>query len=265
MAVSATAIVAAFGGTATGIAAIATVVSVTGMAVTVVGMATGNKELMKWGGIMSLAGGVVGLAGGAMSGGAAAGAGIDAAAGETVANAAGYGAETAFMGSEGASLTTGLSEAATTSGLAEANALTGGVPEVQAFAPPSTETGLLNSSMPASTTPQAATEPVTQTGQEVAAKAANMNAPPPPTAEPGGLGKWWGGLDKTTQSKYVDTLLQTGGKAIGGLFQGWSEEQKIEFEKEKYANYNSQPSFNQKPKLAGGLLNSNIAQTQRAA
>jgi hypothetical protein len=67
-----------------------------------------------------------------------------------------------------------------------------------------------------------------------------------------GIKKWFDGLDKATQGKVISGAVQIGGNAIGGLFNGWSEEQKMALEQQRQslvqknletqqANANAQP------------------------
>ncbi len=86
---------------------------------------------------------------------------------------------------------------------------------------------------------------------------------PPPATDSASIAKWWAKQTDTTKN----TILQMGGKALGGMFEGWTQEQKLALEREKFnleqqkyntsvANSNAQPTVNRNPP-AGGLLNTN--------
>lgn len=81
-------------------------------------------------------------------------------------------------------------------------------------------------------------------------------APPANVGSGRGLFDWFKNLKPEEQSKLITGVVQAGGKAIGGLFEGWSEEQKLAFEQQKWgtqqSNAKAQPSLGTKP--AGGLL-----------
>lgn len=249
---------AVYAGTAT-VAMVATVVSVVGAGISVVGMLTGNKAMIKWGGILSLAGGVVGIAAGAIGGGAAAGAEI----GAIDASMAGTAVETGagLTGAEMVGSTPNLAEFGATEGIVDGAASSAS----SSFTPPNItgtpETGLLGSSSAPSTeiVPQQPAAPGNEAAQATGSSVGNtakVNLPPK-----GGIGQWWSDLPKDVQAKYVTQMVQTGGNAIGGLFQGWSEEQKMEFQQNQEqfrqqmeTNRSAQPTF-KAPKPVGGLLN----------
>lgn len=271
-------------GTATA-AMVATVVTTIGFGLTVVGKITGNEAMMKVGGIMSLVGGVGSLAAGAMSAAGAA----SATEGLTVAaeSASSLAAETATTGAMdmgtgfgdgGMSVWDKVSQG--TDGLAAGGAMdaaangidaTGGATPNAPIGEPATvtqpsfsdarfdanNTGLLNPSNMAGTVPDELSIGKIAESDNSSLLQTAVNSKP--DTGPGWLKTWWDGLDSTTKNG----VMQTGGKAAEGLFNGWSSEQKMEFEREKYnlfnSNANAQPIVAFKPitqpRPVGGLLN----------
>lgn len=277
------------------VAAIATAVAEVGMAMSVVGAVTGNKTLTKYGGYLSLAGGVVSLgaaAVNALSGTAAAGAsevaggvasslGADATVGAGLTDAAkAYtvdlgvnGADkvisSAFNGGTAAAVSelsmldpsgVGAQTAGINSGsnVSTASNLNGGgniagAPSAPSVASPVNEA--------ASKTANAAST----VGENYSANYSGqpMYGPNGTSNLASGLGSgsgtssnwiknWWNSLDSTTKN----AALSATGKIAEGIFAGWSQEQRQEFEKEKWnlmqSNANAQPVMTfKKP----GLIN----------
>lgn len=109
------------------------------------------------------------------------------------------------------------------------------------------------------------------TANDVAGKDAysiKVDSSMPNVAKPSGssssdISDWWAKQDSTTKNN----VLQMGGKAVGSLFEGWTADQKLEFEKQRLAldqdkfntsknNLNSQPVIQFKKVTPIGLLNS---------
>ena len=264
------------------IASVATAVAELGMTLSVVGAVTGSKDLTKIGGYLGLAGGVTSLAAGAFD--AVAGAAADGAAGEgldlagqQIADATYTGVNTdpifsdvADSASSGLNGVTGLADSssnAAQSGLGDAsldsigngpsiaapgqNAGTnaGSVSDTTATNGPAAPAGANSPDAPTmkygdnSITPGSPSMPQTGTVQ------------PPADTSPGGIKQWWNQQPDSTKN----ALLQGGLKAVGGLFQGWSDDQKLALERERFNlqmnNGSSQPSisFQSKPT---GIINS---------
>lgn len=232
---------AAVGAGAAGIAEIATVVSAVGSGLSVVGAVTGSKDLAKIGGTLALAGGVTSLATSAFGAGAA------TAAGEVASSAAGigeglggsggaYGAASDF----GANTGLGYTGEATTTGLSSAaNKASGLINQV----------GSIDAPAPQNQQPQDLL-PVSQSTGGVK---------PPSDISSNGFLTWFKSLDPRTQS----TILQSGAGAVGGLFDGWTQEQKLALDRERMAldrekynkgllNASAQPVINFAPT---GLIN----------
>ena len=268
---------AVLAGSAT-VAEIATVVSVVGTGMSVVGAITGNKELTKIGGIMGLAGGVVSLASGALgAAGAAEGAAVDTSVAGTATDAlTGAGADlTGAASAANPDLATGDFVGSDWSNPALNNApptYPGSGPDPMSLSGSSSGQGVLNAQPQASTplgsTPQASQAPGTQApygqGSSQTSLPSSLTAPPKVTG--GGLWsdikEWFSGLPKDQQGRVMSGLLETGGKALGGMFQGWSEEQKLalqqhalELQQQQWQtalnNASAQPSF----KAPTGILN----------
>lgn len=233
------------------VAAVLTAIMEVGVALQVVGAVTGNKTLSKVGGVMSLVGGIGSLANAAFSGvgaaaaegasigvadGAAAGAdaavtaGTDAAAGGMVDAAAGAaagmpaGQSAAEMlggltNSQGAGMMTAGTEAATTA------ASTAVAPATAAAGMPAGQSAadMMGSAISDATPAAAATFDAGAIGSVAA----------PADTSSFGIQKWFDGLDKATQGKVVSGAMQIGGSAVGGLFNGWSEEQKLALERQR--------------------------------
>lgn len=239
-------------------AAIATAVSEVGIAMSVVGGITGNKELSKWGGYLGIAGGVGGLAAGAFST-AAVSAGDGLAAGETGAMDMGVGGSGVLDSTAGSAGTAGEGLAASNTGAMDMG--TGGSGIINdATNVGATDAGSLNSlsapptapgADPSVTAPTTPTAPGADPAQAQGATTADNSfsdsrfnaqngidqsytgsgsAAPMKDLSSNGVLQWFKNLDPKLQS----TILQTGAGAASGLFQGWSAEQKLALEREKF-------------------------------
>lgn len=266
MAFVATAVVAAVElGT---VAAIATAVAEVGIAMTVVGTVTKSRELTGLGKVLSVAGGVTSLAAGAYAafgtGAAAAGEGAAAAgAAEGAGGAAAGSAETFAVNVPTAADFAPVTNEGIVSGANAAGATSGVANAAPAALPGDAGAGALSStpqaSTPLSATPQASTpNPTAFASGDVGAAAKVL---PPVDTSQSGIARWWSGLD----DKSKNTILQTGAGAVGGLFNGWSAEQRNALERDKLAlsqaQYNKQvsnaayvPSIRYQP-TGGGMMN----------
>lgn len=264
----AVAAVVAGGAVAAGAIAASTVAMI-GLGASIVGMVTKSKELSQIGAGMSLGAGVAGIAdsvfGGASTAAGTAEAGTSAlTSGESaVGSAEGI---NAAAGSAGAAGTTDATLASTAAGSTEGLSSTG------AASPVSGSTGgLLNASpvteAPLSATPQSSLMPGTSNiiGQSAANGAVGASVLTPPVAtDSGSIFSWFAKQPESVKNK----ILQVGGQAAGGLFEGWSAEQKLAVERERLnlekqkfdtqqSNASAQPrvAFQNYTPPTGGLLN----------
>jgi len=250
------------------VASVAAAVGELGMTLSVVGAVTGSKDLMKVGGYMSLAGGVTSFAAGALSGGS--GLAVDA-AGEGLGGAGGALGQAGDYGMNAAA----ESGMADVTPLAEntANTVINGTSDA---IPASTDASAVSNST--------AGDAASNAGADSASGAANQNAPtmkygdnsvtpgapsigqfgqagpvsPPADTSSNGIVDWY-----KKQPDAVKAAIMKGGlSAVGGLFQGWTEEQKMALDRNKFAlqqqqlsNGSAQPtiSFQSKPT---GIINS---------
>jgi hypothetical protein len=244
-------------------AAIFTAVAEVGIAMTVVGKITKSKELVKIGGIMSLVGGIGSLATSAYGALSAAGAGEGAVG---VAEGAAVGAASDVAGEQFA-LEAGMDAAGSGFGAAAAEGaattfpvdvptlggMMGSAPATPAAATgvaPAAAGPIVAAPTPAPAAATAAPAPGVTGAAFDAGSAGAVTAPADTSAF--GIKKWFDGLDKATQGKVISGAVQIGGNAIGGLFNGWSEEQKMALEQQRQslvqknletqqANANAQP------------------------
>ncbi len=250
----AVAAIAAGAAVATGAVAASTI-GLIGLGVSVVGKVTKSKELMQIGAGMGLGAGAASLASGLF--GAAEGASaVDAAA-----RAAAGTSDAAF---DSWAATQGAAES--TAGL---DAFGGSTPSWAGQSSATTTEGLGNSVLSASKgmgqpgggmTGMGATQgDVGSQTLKFAEKAGAIT--PPPATDPGSMKSWWQGLSEARKN----TILQMGTQAVGGLFDGWTAEQKLAFERERFnleqqkyntgvLNANAQPTII-RPPASGGLLN----------
>lgn len=261
MPILAIAAVAGAAGVATGVVAASTVV-MAGIAATVVGKVTKSKELMQIGSGLSLGAGLASVATSVF--GAAEGA--TAAAG-TAAEGAAAGAAEGVSGAAGTLEAGGAIESAM-AGAGEAG-VTGGLGGASSAAATAGETGGLLSSVPQSSaalsaSPQAsfaADSSVLGLGQS-AGVGAPLNAAgvsavaAPASTTSAGISGWWKGLSEATKNK----LLQVGGQAASGLMEGWSQEQKLAFERERLKLEQDrlgqqQSNANAQPRVAFNVVN----------
>ncbi len=228
-------------------AVIATAVAEVGIAMTVVGTITKSKELVKVGGFLSLAGGVASLgaaAVGAIGGEAAAGAAIGGAAGDA---GIGAGMDAAAAEATNAAVAGGVDAAAgsaiTTPIAAPVSVTNGGAGLVggsadaaaSTAAPAAADAGLSNVQSGVSTPDFLKDFTVSA---DPAGSAADALSTTVSSTKPG-LGQsvkdWYNGLSKSEQSRIGNTLLQMGGQAVGGLFSGWTADQKLQLEQQAQA------------------------------
>lgn len=268
----------------TAFAVSATTIAMVGLGATVVGKLTKSKELMQFGSGLSLGAGISsaisGLTGAAAGGTSAAAGTAEAgsAAMENVissADLAGIDAAAGGIGG-GASLPDAISISTAWDAPATAiESFSGAASGTSGAA--SGGSGLLGSSLsstpqagtPLSATPQASLAPGSEPlmGQSAVdqAGAAITKVAPPPATDTGSIAKWWSSQSETVKNR----ILQMGGQAVGGMFDGWSSEQKLalqreqqNLEKQRYdqtmANGSAQPKlqFKQYQPQATGLLGS---------
>jgi hypothetical protein len=240
--------------TAAVVATVATSVAYLGATLSVVGAVTGSAKLAKWGGYLGMAGGVVALgatAFGAMTGaassaasGAASGAATDAATGEA----------TKTLGSEivkNAGVDTAIKTGAE-------NLTETGLKDLWANAAPPTTAPAVSSASGINT------NSLISSGSTLASGMGAKMKTPEVTSSGGISGSvkdWWKSLGEQEKA----AALKGVGDMASGLFAGWSQDQKNEFEREKYnfekemmlqktANANAQPIMKFKPVV--GLINS---------
>lgn len=257
----------------TAFAVSATTVAMVGLGATVIGKVTKSKELSQLGAGLSLGAGISSVASSVF--GTTAAAGTSAAAGtaeagagaleNTISSADLAGIDAAAGGVGGStpgalSISTSWDAPATA---IEAAGNTGGLP-----ASVTNSSGLLgSSSAPAGSlaaTPQAPVQNVAAAPGAPAASSAGAIAPPPGT-DTNSISQWWAKQPDGVKAK----ILQMGGSAVGGLFDGWSAEQKqalererLNLEQQKYntamANGSAQPqiAFQAYKPQATGLLGS---------
>lgn len=243
---------------ATGVVAASTMAMV-GLGATVVGHLTKSKELMQIGAGLSLGTSVVGLAqsafGGATAaeglGSAATGSGdavLDSWAAEQGVAEAASGADAlggaSSLGDMSSGATEGLAGSKATGVLGASKATTGFGAPVRQFGEAAAESSMMG---------------------EIGAAIEKVGAiAPPEYTDPGSISKWWSNLSEPVKNK----ILTMGEKAAGSLFNGWTQDQKMAFEREKFnleqqkyntsvANANAQPTTIKPP--AGGLLNARRA------
>ena len=280
----------------------AAVISIVGVALNVVGAVTGNATLSKIGGIMGMVGGIAGIAGAMGAGsalaeagaGAAAEAGLEAGAGAVAEAGLETGlTEVATDGIVGNSL-----EAVTADQLGQVAVpemlIDSSMPAVAEATAEGAATGLLDSTAATMDAPaidgtisqsntnfDAIADSSSAATPSVDAPTANSSSmkmadpylnetnkflgqvKPPVDSSSTSIGKWWDGLSSSTKNN----IQQMGGKAVGSLFEGWTAEQKMEFERPRLAldqdkwntqksNANAQPSITFKKVQPAGLLNS---------
>lgn len=259
-------------------AVIATAVAEVGIAMTVVGTVTKSKELTKVGGFLSLAGGVASLgaaAVGSLGQGAVAATGaaelgssaaVDGGA-NALSDAAAASTADAVGGSGAAPLIAGPSSDV-------ANAVAGFDPNAASVLPSAPTGSSAYLTPPSSAVPPASpSTPGTFDFLKDSGSATDVSGVPDAlgqSASKPGLGQsvkdWYNGLSKSDQSRVGNTLLQMGGQAVGGLFNGWTADQKLQLEqqaqslaKQKFdtatTNASAVPDISFKPV---GLVNSVI-------
>jgi len=271
----------------TTVATVATAITYVGLAMTVVGTVTKSKELVKIGGILSLAGGVTSLANsaiGALGSSAAAGAAGTAselgaeslwadAASQATADASANAALEAGQAVTADSFSGAASSAADKIVGGAGGSLAGVGDSALGEAAKSTlESGATGFAPPTPVSPTTAAEAVKPSGlvnQSLDSKLGSTDwLSDIPKPKPGLLSdpvEWFKALTPEQQTKVGTSLLQTGGQALGGLFQGWTADQKLALEREaqnlskqKYddsvKNANAMPVIAFKP-VGSGLVN----------
>lgn len=281
------------------LASVALAVGELGLSLSVVGAVTGSKDLTKWGGVLGLAGGVgslaagafdaaadAGLAEGAMTGADEAGNYVLDQAGSLAEKIASEPLEYAGVGDSAGqggssifdSATDAASDAASAANNATADTTFNGMPSQSGAT--GSQQGIIsgNSGAPSSTSsvagaPQAqGASPSPTFGSRTLDASGNpmfsdahfdslgttQSLEPPPSG--GSWSDWWNKQPDLVKS----AIIQTGGHAVGGLFQGWTEEQKLalqqqvlNLQQQQYTsamkNASSQPTFNFKPPT--GIIN----------
>lgn len=238
------------------VAAIATAVTYTGIAMTVVGTITKSKELTKIGGVLSVAGGVASL-GAAAAGAFGSSAASAGAAGELGSNSLWSDAASQATADASANAATNAAENITAdsfSGAASsaADSAIGASSGIGASAPDlatqyeitagggSIEPTSFNTPAPTGTEAVGAPpKPAGLVGQATAPDAAapvsasasgSIDVPKPSMGQ--SIKDWYNGLSKEAQSRVTTSLVQAGGQAVGGLFQGWTADQQLALQKE---------------------------------
>lgn len=266
--------------TAATVGTIAIGVANAGVMLSVVGKVTKSKELMKIGSVMAIAGGVTALGAGLVSSAAAGSASASTAgsAGVTEGAAAGSAAGEAMANQAVDAAADGLAGNVSTFGIPDPSAGMSAIGDgaASAFAPAETALNTFGSKLQA--LPGVATEgaQVVQTAQAAAPATTSLDpsigatgatgatAPKPGMLE--SAKDWYKNLSAAEKALVSTTVLQAGGSAIGGMFNGWSEEQKLQLQQEvndenkrRYntgvANANAVPVIAFKP-MTSGLINS---------
>lgn len=275
------------------VASIASAVAELGMAMSVVGAVTGSTDLTKIGGVLSLAGGVTSLASGtinAAEGIAADGVadGLGEVAADSVESEAANSAITSAAGNAGEGI---IGNAMNSAGdLSATGPMDSGVGFGGSSASPATNAvdtttdAAVNAAQNTASASQASSAPVGSTEDPRAAiksetstnpvdtdpylnetnKLQRQAIAPPPGSDAFSWKKWWKDLPESTKN----LVMQSGMKAVGGLFQGWTEEQKQDLERNKFqfeqdkfntamANANAQPPVTQY-QIKPGIINAAI-------
>lgn len=224
--------------TAATVATIAAGVANAGIVLSIVGKVTKSKELMKIGGVMAVAGGVASLgasAYGAMTGGTAAATSVDGAATNIGADAAVNQAAPAILDtaetfpvSDPSALVTtptpSLADSAASWNPASSDIALDSVPQASGATP---------AYAPASTEANMSVDPSGSRGLIAGVQDASANYVKPGFLE--SAGNWYKNLPDAEKSRIHNQILQAGGKAIGGMFEGWSADKKLELEREVMA------------------------------
>lgn len=251
-------------GAAVSVGVAVSTVAMVGLGATVVGKITKSKELMQFGSGLGLGAGIASVATsvfGATSAAAGTAEAGSAALENTISSADLAGIDAAAGGIGGSapgalSISTAWDAPATA---IEAAGSTSGLP--------STTGGLLGSSSTAPAVPaqQAAVDVSAPAAAPAPASGVNAPVAPPAGTDTNSIKQWWAKQPEGVKNK----ILQMGGSAVGGLFDGWSAEQKLalqreqqNLEKQKYetamANGSAQPRVQFQPykPAATGLLGS---------
>ncbi len=269
-------------------AAICTAIAEVGIAMSVVGAVTGSKDLSKWGGYLSIAGGVGSLAAGAMGAAGSASAEVagESLATEGLAEGAVEGAldltgqdiaTTAYSGgdmspvfsdSAGGALDGSMSLDSINAGGLDADGITPAVGggQDQIAAGKIDNPYLDQNGVQPTTGPQPSNDfsdaRFNSTNSVDQNWTGSGSATPPPDTSSSGIADWFKKQPKSVQ----DAVLQGAAGAAKGVFAGWSEDQKMALEREKFnldktkystgmTNASAQPAIKFAPV---GIINSKI-------
>ena len=241
------------------VAAIATAVTYVGIAMTVVGTVTKSKELTKVGRVLSIGGGIASL------GAAAYGAYSAAGSGAVSSTAAGAGGDSLWSeaanqatADASANVATEAAEQVTADTFAGAanSAADTAIGAAEGIGASGTSGGLSSgfdatanlagdAGQAAGVSTSSAAPAATGFGEDVAAEkwalAGGSDAAGSTfgsaITKPGigqGIMDWYSKLSPGAKTQVNTTLLQAGGSAVGGLFNGWSASQKLDLEKQLY-------------------------------
>lgn len=266
-------VITAIAAEAVTVASVAAAVGELGMTLSVVGAVTGSKDLMKVGGFLGLAGGATSLASGLAD--SAGGLVVDA-AGEGLGGSGGALGQAGDYGMNAAA-ETGMSGVAPIAGNT-ANTVIKTADEAGSMFGDATldsgvgnglETNSTNAGMggssanaPGAGGPGALDAPTMKYGDNSIApgspsvpQSIGGAVAPPPATDSGSIQKWWASQPESTKN----LILQDGLRAVGGLYQGWSDEQKRALEREQFnlkmSNGSAQPTISFKSKPTG-IINS---------
>lgn len=249
---------------ATGVVAASTMAMV-GVGLSVVGKITKSKELMQIGGGIGLGAGVASLASSVFGAGEAAAntaGALDSAASGSVESLSAA-ESTSSLGDvaesiSAASPVSGNIDSLTAGVEGGATAPTGGGGLLTATAPPAQPVASVGPLDPNAAKAPWMTSPTSATNPYGLDNFGISQIAPPPGTDSGSIAKWWASQPETTKTK----ILQVGGQAVGGLFDGWTQDQKMALEREKMnlttQNASAQPKVafqNYTPAKTPGLLN----------
>jgi hypothetical protein len=240
------------------VASIATAVAELGMTLSVVGAVTGSKDLMKVGGYLGLAGGVTSLAAGAFS--AAEGAAAEGLAGEGLGGAGGAMGQAGDYGMQAASQSgmDGVASLAADDTASVLSDVAGSANAPAAFNDTRFDSLGSGPDMPGASAPSSPASPSNASDigapstQTPYSDARNSGAGSGYGNSPGGstfadIANWYNKQPDAVKA----AIIKGGASAVGGLFQGWTEEQKLALERNKFAlkqqeatNLSAQPTIN---------------------
>lgn len=250
------------------IGTIAAAVAAVGTDLSIVGVVTGNKAITEIGGVMGLAGGAVGLADGLIGGGTSVATEADApysaqsdTAMLTNAPPAPVASANTITSDSTAFNAAGDSQAANLGTTPYAN---NSVPQTTTDTPSIGSDGVSSANdIGASQSNLGANEPLSgyqappangpavggNAGNQVDLSNSNLNTngtpnaamsggtiKPPPDASPGALMTFWNGLDNATKAHVATIAGQGVASMVGGLFNGWTQSQKLALQQLQYSN-----------------------------